>query len=114
MNPRITIISEGIEEPTIQSSLEAIPDLKLKKIRPDRGLVESSDKAMKFVAEFIGGSTIVADFLLKQVTNVTKNMIAPCKVMVKIGETVVEVENANRSQLIEILDKAKEIAEKNH
>ncbi len=104
MNPSIILVSEGVDEPIIRSALGVIPNIKLKKIGQGRGLV---DDAVKFVVEFIGESTTLADYLLEQVTK----QAAGASVKVKINDIVIEVNNANRSQLIEVLDKAKEIAE---
>lgn len=114
MNPRITIVSEGVDESKVKSALESIPDMKLRKLGQDKGLVENAGKAIKFVAEFAGGPTAVADLLLKQAAKITTNAMTPAKVMVKISnkdgtEKVVEVTNVNRSQVIDVLNAAKEM-----
>ena len=106
MNPKITIITEGVKESKVESVLNAISDIKLKKIGQDRGLAVGAVNVVKYVAEFIGGSTKVADTLLEQTTR----QLAGASIRIKFGDVEVEVTNANRSQLVELLDKASEMS----
>jgi len=106
MNPKINIIVEGAEEDTVKSALRGIPQLSLKKTSESRGLVQGAAKALTLVAEFVGGSAKVTDGLLEQATS----QLAGATVKVQYGNMVIEVKNANRSQVEGLLDKALQAA----
>jgi dTDP-glucose pyrophosphorylase len=108
MNPEINIIVEGAEEKTIISALGKIPQISLKKNVKKRGLVQGAAKALTLVAEFIGGSAKAADALLEQATS----QLAGATVKVQHGSLIIEVTNANRSQVTDLLERAVEAARK--
>ncbi len=102
MNPEIKIIVEGAEEKTIKSALGKIPQISLKKTSKRRGLAQGTEMALTLVAEFIGGSAKLADALLEQATS----QLAGATVKVQYGNLNIEVTNANRSQVADLLEKA--------
>jgi hypothetical protein len=108
MNAEIIVIAEGhrVEESKVRSALEAIPGVKATKIGSDRGLAQGAAKAIKFALKFVGGSAKVGDALIEQATK----QLAGAKLKIKIGEAEIEVSNVNRSQVIDALAKAAEIA----
>ncbi len=106
MNPKINIIVEGAEETAIKSALKDIPQLSLKKTSESRGLAQGAAKALTLVAEFVGGSAKVTDGLLEQATS----QLAGATVKVQYGNMIIEVKNANRSQVEGLLNKALQAA----
>ncbi|MCE8423243.1 MAG: hypothetical protein J5U19_10950 [Candidatus Methanoperedens sp.] len=102
MNPKINIIVEGAEENTVESALRGIPQLSLKKTSESRGVAQDAAKALTLVVEFIGGSAKFADALQEQLTN----QMAGATMKVQVGSTIIEVTNANRSQVADLLEKA--------
>jgi hypothetical protein len=108
MNPKITIIATGekLEESKVQSAFEAVPDLKLTKVGQDRGLAQGAKKVFTWIAEFVGGSAKVTDALIEQASK----QFAGAMVKVKVGSMEVEINNANRSQILELLDRAAQMA----
>ncbi len=110
MNPSITIIASGqnLNESQIGSALGAIPELKLQTGGPERGVVTGAVKAVKWVAEFVGGSNKLADFLIGQATKAEPG----ASIKIQVEGRVVEVNNVNRAQVIAVLDRAAEIAAK--
>jgi dTDP-glucose pyrophosphorylase len=106
MNPKINIIVEGAEENTVKSALKDIPQISLKKTSEGRGLTQGVAKALTLVAEFIGSSAKVTDALVEQATS----QLAGATVKVQYGSMIIEVTNANRSQVAGLLDKAVQAA----
>lgn len=106
MNPKINIIVEAAEENAVKSALKDIPQISLKKTSESRGFASGTVKALTLVAEFVGGSAKVADALLEQTTS----QLAGATVKVQYGNVMIEVTNANRSQVVGILDKAVQAA----
>jgi hypothetical protein len=106
MNPKINIIVEGAEENTVKSALIGIPQLSLKETSKSRGLAQGAAKALTLVAEFVGGSAKATDALLEQATS----QLAGATVKVQYGGIIIEVTNANRSQVAGLLDKAVQAA----
>ncbi len=102
MNPKIKIIVEGAEEKTIKSALGKIPQISLKKTSKRRGLEQGPVKVLTMVAELIGGSAKVTDALLELVTS----HLAGASVKVEYGGLIIEVTNANRSQVTDLLERA--------
>ncbi|MFZ3168610.1 MAG: hypothetical protein WA130_13420 [Candidatus Methanoperedens sp.] len=102
MNPKINIIVEGAEGNTVESALRGIPQLSLKKTSESRGLAQGATKALTLIAEFIGGSAKVTDALMEQATS----QLAGATVKVQYGTVIIEVTNANRSQLMALMEKA--------
>lgn len=106
MNPKINIIVEGAEEAAVKSAINNIPQLSLKKTSESRGLAQGAAKALTMVAEFVGGSAKVTDGLIEQATS----QLAGATVKVQYGNVMIEVTNANRSQVAGLLDKAVQAA----
>lgn len=106
MNPKVNIIVEGAEENAVISALEDIPQISFRKTSESRGLASGAVKALTLVAEFVGGSAKVTDALLEQTTS----QLAGATVKVQYGNVMIEVTNANRSQVVGILDKAVQAA----
>jgi hypothetical protein len=102
MNPEIKLIVEGAEENNIKSALRKIPQLSLKKTIKERGLAQEAVEALTLIADFIGSSVKVTDALLEQVTG----QLAGATVKVQYGNVVIEVTNANRSQVVDLLERA--------
>jgi len=102
MNPEIKIIVEGAEENTIRSALGKIPQISLKRTSKKRGLAQEAVEVLTLVAEFIGDSAKVTDILLEKVTS----QLAGASVKVQYGSMVIEVTNANRSQVSDLLERA--------
>ncbi len=111
MNPEIMIIASGesLDEKRARSVIGSIPEFKVQSISGQtRGIAKGAAKVIKFIGEFIGGSGKVADLLIEQATK----ELAGASIEIKLGTTVVKVNNINRSQIIELLDRAAQIAHK--
>lgn len=110
MSSRITIVAEGegLAESDVRSVLEEIPNLtRLMSEGPDRSIVAGVAAALSFVAEFSGPAAKLADYLIQR----RRRRLSGATLKVKLGDMEVTVTNAERSQLIELLDKAKELSE---
>jgi hypothetical protein len=110
MNPQITIIATGdnLDRQRIESVLGAIPELTLQLEGPERGYLTGAVKAVKWVAEYLGKSGKVADLLIQQATK----ELAGASIKIQFDGKVIEVNNLNRSQIIEVLDRAAAITQK--
>ena len=108
MNPRITIIAEGEEadESNIHTALDSINDLTLTRVGQDRSLSQGVTKVITWVGEFIGSSAQMADALVEQVTK----QLAGAAIKVKVGDIEIEISNANRSQIKDLLEQAIQVA----
>jgi len=109
MNPKITIVAEGedIDEAATQSILETISELTIRKVGQERGVIDAAGKAIMWVAEIAGGTSKIVDALLK----VAENQLAGTSLKVKYGNTEIEISNMKRSQLMQALDKAQQVAQ---
>jgi len=110
MNPKVMIIASGekVDEKKVESTLRTIQGLKLQTGVPERGIATGATKAVKWVAEFLGGSSKVAELLIGQATK----EFAGASIKIQVEGKVVEINNVNRSQIIDVLDRAAEIAKK--
>jgi hypothetical protein len=108
MNPQITIIASGekVDQKKAEAVLAAIPELNGQIVSPSRGFAEGAAKAIKWVGEFVGGSSKIADLLIEQATK----ELAGASIEIQVGNAVVKVNNVNRSQVIELLNQSAEIA----
>jgi hypothetical protein len=108
MNPRITIIAQGeeVDKPKIQSALGCIEDLNLTLVGQDRSLPQGAAKVITWIGEFIGTSAEIADALVEQVTK----QLAGAAITVKVGDIEVIINNANRSQIKDLLEQAIQVA----
>jgi len=117
MEPEITIYAIGSKmvEKDVHKALEQVPDFtKVVSEGPDRSIVSGAIKALSFVAKFVNPSPKMADGLIDLANTMIKSRAEKNKgatMKVKVGGTVLEVTNANRDQLIDLLDKAKEISQ---
>ena len=108
MNPRITIIAQGeeVDESNIQNALDSIEDLNLTRVGQERSLPQGITKAITWIGEFIGSSAQIADALVEQVTK----QLAGAAIKVKVGDIEIEISNANRSQIKDLLEQAIQVA----
>lgn len=110
MNPQIMIIASGkkLDAQQVESALGTVPELTLQPATVERGIKTGVAKVIKWVAEFVGESSKVADRLIEQVTK----QLAGATIEIQVDGRVIKIGNINRSQIIEALDHAAEVARK--
>jgi hypothetical protein len=109
MNGKITIIAQGetVREAAVQEALGSIEDLKLTRVGPSRGSpLEGAAKVVTWICEFVGSTTKLADALLEQTTK----QLAGATIKVQYGPNAIEITNANRSQLVELLEQVRQMS----
>ena len=101
ISPKITVIAEGphIDGSVVESALAQLPDVKVRSQGTQRGVVGT---ALKWTLEFLGGSGKLAEGLVKTADNLTSG----ATLKLQVGEIIIEINNANRGQIPELLDKA--------
>jgi len=104
MDPTVTILVEGVNVDAVaaQKALAAAGS-EVAPIGTSRGAVQD---ALKWIFKFTGDVGKVGDKLIDQATK----QLAGATVKVQIGTATIEVTNANRSQLIDVLKQAQAIA----
>ncbi len=100
MNPKINIIVEGEDEATVKSAFEDMPELSITKTSESRGLVSGASKAVNLIAELVGVPGRVTDAILEKALE----PLAGASIKVQYGDTIIEVTNANRSQVTDLLE----------
>lgn len=108
MNPQIMIIASGeaLDLKKAQAEISSIPGLAVETIGPDRGFKEGAIKVLKCIAGFMGDSSKLTDLLIDKASGV----LAGSSLEVQVGTTVIKISGVNRSQVVELLDKAAKIA----
>jgi len=112
MKPKVQIMIEReqwSEEEKLRASqaLASIEELSVTPLGEEMGLKEVGAKALEFVGELLGSSSKLADSLIELLTR----ELAGATVKLKVGTVEIEIINANRSQLIELFDRAIKRAE---
>ena len=102
MKPKINIIVEGEDEAKIKSAFEDMPELSITKTSESRGLVSGASKAVNLIAELVGVPGRVTDAILEKALE----PLAGASIKVQYGDTIIEVTNANRSQVTYLLETA--------
>jgi len=102
MNPKINIIVEGEDEVKIKSVFEDMPELRITRTSESRGLASGASKAVNLIGELVGVPGKVTDALLEK----TLEPLAGASIKVQYGDTIIEVTNANRSQVTHLLETA--------
>lgn len=107
MNAKITLLVEG-EDVDRDAATQALEEVAAEAhpVGETRGIGTAAQKALKWILEFTGGSAEVADALIGQATK----QFAGATVKLQVGDTMVEVSNVNRSQVIDALEHAAEAA----
>lgn len=107
MNPRITVTIEG-DDWDAHEALKALGQVGSSVIETDtpRGIVSGAKKIGTWILEFTGGSAKAADALLEQATS----QLAGASVKVQIGDRIVVVDGINRSQVLEVMKQAEQLA----
>jgi hypothetical protein len=106
MENHVAIIVKGAQDATsLETGLNAIPGLTLKK-EEVRGVVTGALKVAKWIAKLVGDTDKIADALIGEAT---KHAVG-ASIELQCGATVIKISNANRSEIIALLDKAAEIA----
>jgi len=103
MDPTVTILVEGdsVDAVAAQNALAAAGSAV--SVGSSRGVVQH---ALKWIFKFTGDVGKVGDKLIDQATK----QLSGATVKVQVGTTTIEVTNANRSQLIDVLKQAQSIA----
>ncbi len=108
MNPKITLIveSEQIDEATVEKALGTAGS-RIERVGETRSVGSAATKAFKWILEFTGDAAKAGDKLIEQATK----ELAGAAVKIQIDSTVIEVSNVNRSQVIEVMEKAQQVAQ---
>lgn len=107
MDSKIALIvtGENVDDAAFQSALKSIPGLELQR-EQQRGIVTGALKVAKWLAKFVGESDKLADALIGEAT---KHAVG-ASIELQYGTTIVKISNANRSEIVALLDKAAAIA----
>ena len=107
MKQTLAIIVKGanLTDGKLASAVESIPGLELRRSEL-RGVGPAAAAVLKWVGNVLAGSGKIADFLIQE----AMKHAAGASIEVQVGTTVVKVSNANRDQIMALLDKAVETA----
>ena len=112
MKPKVQIMIEReqwSEEEKLRASqaLASVKELSVTPLGEEMGLKEVGAKALEFVGELLGSSSKLVDSFIELLTS----ELAGATIKLKVGTIELEITNANRSQLIELLGMAVKRAE---
>ena len=105
---QVLVLVEGPAVDAVMFETAFRPAGTLTSVEPTRGLGTAASKALAWVLEFTGNTSRVTDLLIQQ----AMSGVGGCTVKVQFGNSVVAIENASRSQVLEILDKAAAVAQR--
>jgi hypothetical protein len=101
MGAKVTLVAEGdaLDENTTEQELASINGAQLERTGPERGIGETTVKIVRWIFDFAGDISKVADALVK----VAENQPAGVEIKVKYGNREIKVSNVNRDQVAETL-----------
>ncbi len=108
MQPSLTIMAEG-DESRVQEALSAlnqVPKVSATEIGVERGIVEGAGKLFKWVMEFAGDASGLADALIA----IAEKYFAGSSIKVRYGDREIEISNVRRDELIAVLNTVKDMA----
>ena len=91
-----------IEATQVEQAIGSIEGVELEKTGEERSLGQGVQKAVQWIMKLVGSSAEIADKLIEQATK----ELAGANLKIKFGPTEIEVTNANRSQIKDILELA--------
>jgi hypothetical protein len=104
VKPSVTIVVEpkGVQPATVENALKSTGG-EVTPIGASRGV---GGDVLKWVLKFTGDAGKLGEALVQQATK----QLAGATVKIQLGQTIVEVSNANRSQVLAILKQASDLA----
>lgn len=102
MGAQITLIAEGeaLDADGTEQELGRLSDATFERIGPERGVAETAVKVVRWVLEFAGDISKIADTLVK----VAESQPPGVDIKVKFGDREVVVSNVNREKLKDTLN----------